>query len=233
MSLELSVTADFGGLHRMLQNLHVKQVPYASALALTRLAQGAAEAEASAITETFDNPTPFTQKAFRSIAATKVNQTAYVAAKDIQAQYLLPYVAGGNRFMGKKRAMLVPKGAAVNQFGNLPRYQTQKYKGMRNVFTGTITFRKSGETISGIWKRGETPRGTRRKGNGEYGTKGKNTNVIGNVRTTLTLLVRFEDTTPAPKHLPFVERTRTYVKAHAREELQAAMRQAARTSARR
>lgn len=221
MTTEVTLTADFGGLHRMLQDWHVKQVPFATALALTRLARGAAEVEADEVRKTFDNPTPFTQRSFFVTSATKANQIAYVSAKDIQAQYLLPYVIGGMRYLGQKRAMLVPRAIAVNQYGNLPRGKLQQLQGKRGIFVGKVKT-KAGQTISGVWQRPVVA------------TKGKGSkrSATAKAATGLKLLVRFEDTTPTRKHLPFVERARAYVQANAREEIDKALREAARTARR-
>lgn len=219
MSVSVELKADFGALHGALQAFQVKQVPFATALALTRLAQGVQKAEGQQVAETFDNPTPFTQNAFAVTPATKASQIAYVYAKDIAAQYLLPYVEGGMRFLGKKKAMLVPKGVAVNQYGNLTRGKLSSLKGKPNVFVGKIRT-KDGRTVSGVWQR-PGPMAKKARRSGEQTPRGK-----------LKLLIRFEDTTPAQKHLLFVERARAYIQANAREEIERAFRIAARTTRR-
>ena len=56
--------------------------------------------------------------------------------------------------------------------------------------------------------------------------------MIGGVRTTLKLLVQFQDTTEAPKHLEFYETARAYVRANAKREFDAAFRKALATSKR-
>lgn len=218
MAIAIGLTADFGGLHRMLRNLGVQQVPFATALALTRLARGVADTENAEIERTFDTPTPFTRKAFSMTPATKAHQVSYVWAKDIQAQYLRPYVEGGLRSLGGKNAMLVPKDIPLNQYGNLPRNKLKQLKGRRDVFVGRIRT-MDGRTVSGLWQR---PLAMGKAG-GRAG--------LHRPRGRLRLLVRFEDTTPVRKHLPFVERARAYIAAHARDEIATALRQAARTHA--
>jgi hypothetical protein len=135
-----------------------------------------------------------------------------VQARKIAAQYLAPYVYGEDRFLGGKKAMLVPRDVGLNQFGNLPRNKLKTLKGKPNIFVGTIKFKKSGKTISGIWQRPDN--GLRRSG--YRGTKGatrgaKTASSVAGTATGLKLLIQFEDTTPAPKHLPFYERARAYV----------------------
>lgn len=231
--LSIDFRADLSGMQRALFALGADQVPFASALALTALARGVADLERDEVKATFDNPTPFTQNAWRVTPATKRSPVAYVRAKDIQAQYLEPYVDGGDRWLGHKRAMLAPRQATLNQYGNLPRNALKRYQGRKDVFVGKIKFKKTGEIVSGVWQRGvgagkgpEVKRGKRNKGGGEYGTKGNNQSVIGGVRTTLKLLVQFQDTTEAPKRLEFYETARAFVRANAKREFDAAFRRA-------
>ncbi|MDR3408457.1 MAG: hypothetical protein P4L68_08165 [Methylovirgula sp.] len=228
--LNLDIKVDLKPMHRALLDLGNKQVTFAAAAALTKLAQGASDQETIAVKETFDRPTPFTQRGFRIVPATKGTLASFVLAKDIQAQYLAPYVFGGPRFLGSKRAMLVPKQVGVNQYGNLPRNKLAQLKGRSDIFIGPVKF-KSGETINGVWQRPAV--GIRR--DGARGTKGatkgsKTASVIASANTGLKLLIRFEDTSDAPKHLPFMERARAYVTANARREFEVALRRALATA---
>lgn len=233
--MNIDIRADLKPLHRAFIALGAKQVPYASALALTRLAEGVQAAEVDELKKDFEKTTAFTERAFGKTAATKKNLVATVFIKDRtsdaggQNAYLAPYVLGGDRSLGGKRGMLVPRAAKTNQFGNLSKGQLARYKGMPDVFIGPVTF-KNGRTVNGVWKRGATKRGARYKGGGEYGTRGKNTNKPGGVRTTLQLLIEFEDTTPVPHGFDFYGRARTYVRANAAREFEAAMRQALATA---
>lgn len=220
--LNASFRADLTGLQRAIIDLGTKQAPFACALAATRLAQGVMAQESAAIVETFDRPTPFSQRAFYMQSATKAKPVAYVSAKDIQAQYLAPYVYGGPRALGTKKAMLVPKQVGVNQFGNLPRNKLKSLKGRKDVFIGTVKFRKSGRTVSGVWQRPVA--GQRR--DLSRGTKGRTVDKLGGVRTGLKLLIEFEDTTEVTKHLPFYERAQDYVSRNASREFDLALRQA-------
>lgn len=231
----VTIAANFelSSLQRAAKAFGAQQMPFASALALTRLAQGVSADEAEAARETFDNPTPFTQKSFAVTAATKKNPIAYVQARKIAAQYLAPYVYGEDRSLGGKKAMLVPRDVGLNQFGNLPRNKLKTLKGKPNIFVGTVKFKKSGKTISGVWQRPDN--GLRRSG--YRGTKGatrgaKTASSVAGTATGLKLLIQFEDTTPAPKHLPFYETAKAYVAKHARDEFTTALRQAFETARR-
>lgn len=227
--IAVNFNADLKPLHRALIDLQANQIPFALALGATRLAQGVVEAETDEIDKTFDNPTPFTEKSFALVPATKKSPVAIVFPKDIQEQYLAPYIVGGDRSLGSKKAMLVPITARTNAYGNLSRNQLATLKGKPNVFVGTVKFR-NGSKVSGVWQRSATARGARYKGGGEYGTRGKNTNVIGGVRTTLKLLIHFEDTTEVPKRLDFYGRARTYVQRNAAREFEAALERALATA---
>lgn len=191
-------------------DLRARQVPFATSLALNTLARGVAVEERELIGQTFDSPTPFTQNAYRVEVATKSRPVAIVAAKDIQAQYLTPYVVGGARFLGTKKAMLAPRGVALNRYGNLTRGKLQALKGKPNVFIGPVKTR-SGRIVNGVWQR--PVNGQRR--DGTRGTQGK---------TGLRLLIQFEDTTPAPKRLPFEQRARAYIDRHSRAAFEYALR---------
>lgn len=74
-----------------------KQTRYATAVALTRTAQTIVRLEEREVAETFDNPTPFTRRAFGYKRATASNLQAVVFIKDKQENYLLPHIRGGKR----------------------------------------------------------------------------------------------------------------------------------------
>lgn len=215
----VDIRPDLKGLQRAFIGLRAKQAPFATALALNRLAKAVVAQEKELISETFDTPTPFTQNAYRIEVATKSKPIAVVAAKDIQAQYLSPYVVGGERFLGSKKAMLAPRQIQLNQYGNLPRTKLASLKGKPNIFIGPIKT-KSGKIINGVWQRPTVPaRGMVRKSKTSSQSRGP-----------LKLLIQFEDTTPAPKHLDFFGRARAYLTKNAAEEFTRAMRQALATA---
>lgn len=214
--LSIDFRADLSGMQRALFALRADQVPFASALALTALARGVANLEREEVKETFENPTPFTQNAWRVKAATKNAPIAYILAKDIQAAYLDPYVRGGKRSLGTKKGMLVPNKQEVNQYGNLPRNTLRRLAGRKDVFAGPMKT-KTGQVVSGIWKWAPLAKGAkvRPKSGGP-----------AVARPGMELLIRFADTSEAPEHLPFYETARAYVRANAKREFDAAFRKA-------
>lgn len=213
----VSIKADLKPLQKAFIAFHAKQVPFATSLALNNLAKGVAAEESRLIVQTFDSPTPFSQNAYRIIVATKSRPIAVVAAKDIQAAYLEPYVDGGMRFLGSKRAMLAPRSIGLNKYGNLPRGKLQALKGKPGVFIGPVHTR-GGKVINGVWQRTK-PTGSRGGKRGQAKPAGG-----------LKLLIQFEDTTPAPKHLDFYGRAQAYLRRYAATEFQAAMRRALATA---
>lgn len=116
----ISVKVDISGLERRSQALANDQVPFATAVALTRTAQDAAKELNTELPHYLDKPTSFTQKAFTHRRATKWDLQALVFAKDVQAKYLLYQVLGGGRAPNKK-AQKLPSNIKLNEFGNIPR----------------------------------------------------------------------------------------------------------------
>ncbi len=175
----VSLAADFKAARAAMSRVAREQLPFATAQALTKLAWLVRDGETEALESTFDRPSPFTRLAFGVRPARKSSPTALVFARDIQAAYLEPYEFSGFTALGKKRAILTPKNVRLNQYGNLARNKIATLKGQPRVFTGSITFKKSGETVSGVWQRPKV--GERRTRQG------------GTVGQGLKLLVRFTD----------------------------------------
>mgnify|MGYP003385304303 CR=1 FL=1 len=121
----ISVKVDISGLERRAQMLHSEQVPFATAAALTRTAQDAANELNTVMPRYIDRPTPFTQKAFTQSRATKRDLRAVVFVKDIQAKYLRYQILGGNR-APDKIANKLPSTINLNEFGNIPRGEIAK-----------------------------------------------------------------------------------------------------------
>jgi hypothetical protein len=224
--LAISIRGDLKPVQKAFVDLRAKQAPFAMALALTRLAQGVKAVENELLADTFDSPTPFTNSAWTLQSATKTKPIAIVYPKDgtdtgAPESYLAPYFVGGPRSLGKKRGMLAPKNIGLNQYGNLTKGTLARLKRKPDVFVGTVNFRKGGK-ISGVWQRPK--RGIRR--DGDRGTKGNTQGKVDGVRTGLSLLIRFEDTTLAPKRIDFRGRAQRYLALNAAREFDAAMRKA-------
>ena len=203
----IRVTIDDRELRRGLSDLQKRQIPFATAMALTKTAQRVQAVEVAALATTFKSPTPFTMNAFGIAPARKNFPIASVFIKDVQSNYLAPYELGGTHFLGSKRGLLVPKDIPVNQYGNIPRGKLAALKGRSDIFIGSVTFHRTGQTISGVWQRPKA--GLRRAG--DRGSKGNTKNNIGGQFTGLKLLIRFSDALPVVQHLGFEARAEKVV----------------------
>lgn len=178
--LRLRVTTNRLAVERALSDFAQRQVPYATALALTATAKAIAAAELREIANVMPTATRFTLGGVGVTPAKKQRLEAVVFVKDIQAAYLKPYVTDGRQVLfGSRRAQPVPIKIATDSAGNIGRGRLKRMIGKSDVFVGAITFPKSGETISGVWQRPRRPKGAKRKDDGTI--KG------------LKLLVRFQD----------------------------------------
>ncbi|MCC6658897.1 MAG: hypothetical protein IT512_11995 [Rhodocyclaceae bacterium] len=74
-----------------------RQVPFATAVALTRTAKRLSEMYVAEVDRVFDKPVAFTRRGFGFSPATKATLTSKVLIKSKQAKYLLPQITGGRR----------------------------------------------------------------------------------------------------------------------------------------
>lgn len=211
---DVSVRTSFKEVERSLSSLARQQLPFAKAMAVTGLARRVQEAEQSAFGQVFDRPAPFTVKSVGVRAARKNDPTAVVFVKDIAAAYLEPFEFGGAH-KTNGRALLNPKGAQTNQYGNLPRNLVARLKSRADIFIGAIKT-KSGEVVNGVWQRPaaapamagrRTPRGANHTGQ-------------------LKLLVRFTDPEPVTQHLDYRARAKRVIAAQFNAEFSSAMTKA-------
>ncbi|EMO9491778.1 hypothetical protein R5N22_003030, partial [Raoultella ornithinolytica] len=106
-------------LSRQLQQLQ-KQIPFATARAMTAVAREIAAAQKVALGRKLESPTPFTVNAVGSSGARKNNLRAKVYVRDIAAEYLEPFEFGGEHKLNSQ-ALLNPKNIKLNKYGNMPR----------------------------------------------------------------------------------------------------------------
>jgi hypothetical protein len=209
MAVSISIQADVARATASLEGAR-KQIPFATAQAVNDLAFQVQRAERAAIGSVFAHPRPFTQRSVFVDRASKATPSATVRVGDDQAKYLSPFEFGGlHHLPGKGMALLKPVNMRLDQYGQI-RGKPSTIADRNGVFVGRITFRKSGQTVSGIWQR--PPAGQRRK-QGGYGSKGA-LNTVGGVRTGLKLLVRFEDAQPVEQHLDFAKRGQQLVRTN-------------------
>ncbi|WP_157218686.1 hypothetical protein [Flavisphingomonas formosensis] len=211
----VNLKPDIRTLHRDMTAFHRDQMPFVDALALTTLAKGVQGEEREQVIETFDKPTRFTENAFAILPATKSTPIAVIFPKDIQAEYLAPFVDGGSGMqeLRGKRGMLVPKGLPVNAYGNIPKGKVAQLKAKPNVFVGSVKA-KDGRIINGVWQR---PTAARKAKRAKPGTAQPG---------HLKLLIRFSDPAPVKEHLDFFRAAEAYLRRNARKAFEDAYAQA-------
>lgn len=123
-----------------------KQIPFAMAQALTKVARQIEAAERTALQRHLDNPTPFTIKSVGSQGAHKDNLRAKVFVRDTAAAYLEPFEFGGQHKLNGQ-ALLNPKNIKLNKYGNLPRTKMAQLKAKPDVFIGMVG------DVNGVWQR--------------------------------------------------------------------------------
>lgn len=138
--IEFSVKADVHRAIRKLDAAAKKQVPFATAFALTRTAQKAQSVATDELRRSFISPMPQTQRSIFIVPAKKATLTAVVGIKDkapsrgiAPAKYLQAQLAGGQRVPKRVELALIhegvlpmgmrvvpARGQKLDRFGNLP-----------------------------------------------------------------------------------------------------------------
>lgn len=142
----LVVTSNVRQVSKWLSRVERQQVPFATAVSLTRTAKDAQTNLEKRLGRVFDRPTPFTRRAIAIRPARKTRLVARVLVKDIQARYLLLQETGGVR-RPQRRALILPSAARRNQYGNLPRGAVKRMLARPDTFSGTVA------GVAGIWQR--------------------------------------------------------------------------------
>lgn len=123
--LRLGVSTDIAATIRQL-SARRDQVPFATAVALTRTAVKVKEAEYNEMRDVFDRPTPYTLNSLYSRGATKQNLEAvvwlkYDTSKGTPAdKYLLPQIRGGSRPLKRFEVALRSVGALPSGYFAVP-----------------------------------------------------------------------------------------------------------------
>ena len=144
--MQISMKSDISKATAKLRGAQRKQIPFAVAKALSDTAWDVAKEEARQMPMKLDRPIPFSVKAFGVIRATKAKLVATVFIKPIQAAYLKFQIDGGTR-RPKGKALTVPVGQRLNQYGNLPKGKVKALLADPRNFSGVI------KGVGGIWQR--------------------------------------------------------------------------------
>jgi hypothetical protein len=140
----MNITVKVDGIKELISSmddLSKKQVPFATAKALTKTAQDVKAAELQELQRSIDRPTPYTMNSLYVKSASKTNLESMVYFKDKSsagkgnpaANFILPHVEGGVRNVKRfesalQRIGLLPKGMYIapgegcqlDAYGNIP-----------------------------------------------------------------------------------------------------------------
>lgn len=212
--------ADIKELSGSLNNLQ-KQIRFASAQALTKVARKIEQAEREQIQSVFDTPTPFTVKSVGSRGANRDNLTAKVFVRDIAASYLEPYEFGGVHKLNGN-TLLNPKNIKLNKYGNLPRNKLTQLKAKPDVFIGSIG------GVDGVWQR---KKARARKGGNKRRKRSKNGTRQPRIKQPMPkLLIRFGDALPVNKHLGYFDTANKIAESSFNEVFESALSNALATA---
>lgn len=139
MKITLEATGDFKALRTV-----VKQLPFATALALTRTAQDVQTEERRELAQRFTLRNNWVSNGIRIKAATKANPEAIVFQKD---DFMVLQETGGTKH-ARGKSLAIPEAARTNKrgivtAGNRP----NALKGKRGIFRKTI------RGTDGLWQR--------------------------------------------------------------------------------
>ncbi|MCJ8559314.1 hypothetical protein MWG98_24820 [Klebsiella quasipneumoniae] len=205
-------------LSRQLQTLQ-KQIPYATAQAMTAVVRQIAAAQKVALGRKLESPTPFTVNSVGSSGARKNDLRAKVYVRDIAAGYLEPFEFGGDHKLNSS-ALLNPKNIKLNKYGNMPRNKLSQMKAKPNVFVGEV------KGVNAVWQRRKPKKSkkkrAKRSANGTRRPKPK--------QRSPKLLVRFGDALPVSPVLGYMDRSRTMAEALMPGALSRAIADAIRTA---
>lgn len=191
-----------------------KQIPFATAQALTSTARKIQAAEKTALSRKLENPTPFTVNAVGSVGARRDNLVARVFVRDIAASYLEPFEFGGDHKLNSQ-ALLNPKNIKLNKYGNLTRNKMAQLKAKPDVFVGEI------DGVNGVWQRKKATKGkknAKRRKRSQNGTRQPRQK-----KPAPKLLVRFGDALPVKPVLGYMDRAQAMAANLMQTELSRAM----------
>lgn len=206
-------------LSSQLQQLQ-KQIPFAAALAMTKVVRQIEAAQRTAFERQLESPTPFTVKSVGSVGAKKNNLRAKVFVRDTAAGYLEPFEFGGEHKLSGS-ALLNPKNIKLNKYGNLPRNKLSQLKAKPNTFIGDVG------GVNAVWQRrkAKTKKGKKRAKRSPNGTRRDRVK-----QRAPKLLIRFGDALPVKPTLGYMDRADAMANALLPSALNQAIAEAIRTA---
>lgn len=212
--------ANLTDLSNQLRTLR-KQLPFATAQAMTAVVRKIEDAQKVAMQRNLDNPTPFTVKSVKSRGARKSYLKAKVFVMNTAAAYLEPFETGGVHKLNGS-ALLNPKDIKLNKYGNLPRNKLSSLKSKENTFIGDIS------GVNGVWQRKKAKKG--KKGRKRLQRSPNGTRRDRKKQPMPKLLIRFGDALPVEPVLGYQDRAMKVTQALLPQEINRAIAEAIRTA---
>ncbi|EMT5674096.1 hypothetical protein ACRZB4_003618 [Morganella morganii] len=212
--------ANLTDLSNQLRTLR-KQIPFATAQAMTAVVRKIEGAQKVAMQRNLDNPTPFTVKSVKSRGARKSDLKAKVFVMNTAAAYLEPFETGGVHKLNGS-ALLNPKDIKLNKYGNLPRNKLSSLKSKENTFIGDIG------GVNGVWQRKKAKKG--KKGRKRLQRSPNGTRRDRKKQPMPKLLIRFGDALPVEPVFGYRDRAMKMTQALLPQEINRAIAEAIRTA---
>lgn len=212
--------ANLTDLSNQLRTLR-KQIPFATAQAMTAVVRKIEDAQKVAMQRKLDNPTPFTVKSVKSRGARKNDLKAKVFVMNTAAAYLEPFETGGVHKLNGS-ALLNPKDIKLNKYGNLPRNKLSSLKSKENTLIGDIG------GVNGVWQRKKAKKG--KKGRKRLQRSPNGIRRDRKKQPMPKLLIRFGDALPVEPVLGYQDRAMKMTQALLPQEINRALAEAIRTA---
>lgn len=212
--------ANLTDLSNQLRTLR-KQIPFATAQAMTAVVRKIEDAQKVAMQRNLDNPTPFTVKSVKSRGTRKSDLKAKVFVMNTAAAYLEPFETGGVHKLNGS-ALLNPKDIKLNKYGNLPRNKLSSLKSKENTFIGDIG------GVNGVWQRKKAKKG--KQGRKRLQRSPNGTRRDRKKQPMPKLLIRFGDALPVEPVLGYQDRAMKMTQALLPQEINRAIAEAIRTA---
>lgn len=145
--ITIKVATDVAKLTSHLRDIEQRQIPFATATALTAVAKHAQASITAQLPSIFDRPTPFTMRAIGMTPARKSDLTATVLVRPLQARYLELEETGGFRTSVSGKSLPEPIAIPTNAYGNIPRGKIAQLATKPGYFIGTI------KGVKGLYQR--------------------------------------------------------------------------------
>lgn len=149
--ISIQIKADTKRVKRFLTDVQKKQIPFATARAITQTLNVAKKDVIRQLDKDIDRPTPFTRRGFRVDGANKQTLRGRLFILPKQNSYLQYQIFGGVRTprgvaLTMRPAKPGPGRIKLNRFGNIPPSQAAKAQLAKGAFSATIN------GVAGIWK---------------------------------------------------------------------------------